>query len=155
MLYAEDMRDAAPAFLCGWSRAALIAIWLAVSSSGQPGPSLPPLLDEGIEVLHFERMPYPLYAKVRSIGGVVVLRAAIGSEGRVTDVTALSGPKALLEEPAENLKKWRFGSAKQGAAIVVYWFQFRGLCEAPCPSAFEFYPPNLAVITAGHQVVTP
>jgi hypothetical protein len=28
---------------------------------------------EGVEVLHFERMSYPLYAKVRSIGGVVVL----------------------------------------------------------------------------------
>jgi hypothetical protein len=98
---------------------------------------------------------YPLYAKVRSVEGVVVVRGAISPEGSVVGVTALSGPKALIEMACENLRRWRFGKAKHGTAVVVYWFRFRGLCEAPCPSAFEFYPPNLAVITTGHQVATP
>jgi len=136
------------------TRAALIAIWLAVSISGQSGAPAP-VLDEDVEVLHFESMSYPLYAKVRSVEGVVVLRAAVASGGEVVDVTAISGPKALIEGASENLKKWKFGRTKRSAAVVVYWFRFRGLCEAPCPSAFEFYPPNFAVITAGRQVVTP
>jgi hypothetical protein len=133
----------------------MVPIWLALSSAGQPGLRHPPALDEGVEVLHFERMDYPLFAKVRSVAGVVVLSAAINSQGRVESVTPLSGPKALLDAPSENLKRWTFGKANQGDVVVVYWFRLSGLCEPPCPSAFEFHPPNFAIITAGHQVVTP
>jgi len=150
----DDVLGAFTAVLLQWLMAVLAVVSLAALASGQ-SPTTTPVLDEGVEVLHFERMSYPLYAKVRSIGGVVVLRAALDADGVVMDVTPLSGPRALLDAPVENLKKWRFGKAKQRTILVVYWFRFRGLCESPCPSAFEFYPPNLAVITSGHEVAMP
>lgn len=123
-------------------------------ASGQTG-SEKPASDENVAVSHFERMEYPLYAKVRNIHGVVVLQASTDSAGRVTEVVPLSAPKALSKEAIENLKKWTFAEPHQGKVIIVYWFRFSGLCELPCPSGFEFHPPNLVVVTTGSPVVTP
>jgi hypothetical protein len=126
----------------------------AVASTGQTGTENSPSLDENVSVLHFERMNYPLYAKVRHIQGAVVLQATADSLGQVSEPVALSGPKALLKESMENLKKWRFAKPRQATVVVVYWFRFSGLCEPPCPSGFEFYPPNLVVVTTGNPIVT-
>ncbi len=110
--------------------------------------------DSPVTVLHFERMTYPLYAKVRLIEGVVVLSAAIDAQGRVAAVSTVSGAKALLDESRENLKKWRFASSMPGSLVVVYWFRIRGQCEPPCPSEQEYYPPNLVVVTSGRMIAT-
>lgn len=125
------------------------------ANTGQPVDDFYAVLDEVVETLHAEPMMYPLYARVRSIEGVVVARATVDSMGRVREAQALSGPKGLLGEPVENLKKWRFAHPSHNSVVVVYWFRLRGLCEPPCRSGFEFYPPNLAVITIGREVATP
>ena len=134
----------------------LIGLFLlaAISSMSQTGSQDSLVLDEGVTVLHFERMDYPLYAKVRHIEGVVVLQASVDSTGQVRKAAALSGPKALAKESMENLKKWRFAKPRQTNIIAVYWFRFSGLCELPCLSGFEFHPPNLVVVTTGNPVVT-
>jgi hypothetical protein len=122
---------------------------------GVPGGSVPaasPVLDENVTVLHFERMEYPLYAKVRHIQGAVVLKATVDSTGQVVDAVALSGPKGLLKDSIDNIKKWRFSRPRQAVVMAVYWFRFAGLCELPCPSGFEFYPPNLVIVTTGNSV---
>jgi Gram-negative bacterial TonB protein C-terminal len=107
-----------------------------------------------IEVLHFERQSYPLYARVRSISGVIILKATVNSTGSVSRVIVLQGPEALREESVKNLKHWRFAQPRPGDVIVVYWFRISGICEPPCQSGYEFYPPNLAVITTGSEVAT-
>jgi outer membrane biosynthesis protein TonB len=134
----------------------LIRVFLLVAAVGAAGSSAeaPPVLNESMRVLHVERMIYPLVAKIGHIEGAVVLRASIDSEGRVSEAAALSGPKALLKESVENLKKWTFAGPRSSTAIAVYWFRFQGLCELPCPSGFEFYPPNLVVVTTGNPIAT-
>jgi hypothetical protein len=114
-----------------------------------------PVLNENVEALHFERMAYPIGAKLTHLEGMVVLRASVDAQGRVSAVAPLSGPRALLSETEENLKKWTFSRPRRANVIVVYWFRLRGLCELPCPSGFEFYPPNLVVVTTGNALATP
>jgi outer membrane biosynthesis protein TonB len=99
-------------------------------------------------------MTYPLVAKIAHTEGAVVLRGTVDGEGRVSEASALSGPKALIKESVENLKKWTFTSPLNSTVIAVYWFRFRGLCELPCPSGFEFYPPNVVVVTTGSPIAT-
>jgi hypothetical protein len=113
-----------------------------------------PVLNESVQIMHVERMSYPLIARIGRVEGVVVLRATVDSLGNVSEVSALSGPKALLKEPIENLKKWTFAKPREGTVVAIYWFRFSGLCELPCPSGFEFYPPNLVVVTTGNPIVT-
>lgn len=134
----------------------LIRVFLLFTAVGSVGSSAeaPPVLNETMRVLHVERMIYPLVGKIGHIEGAVVLRATIDSEGRVSEAEALSGPKVLLKESVENLKKWTFVGPRSSTAIAVYWFRFQGLCELPCPSGFEFYPPNLVVVTTGTPIAT-
>ncbi len=129
-------------------------IFAAITTDNQSARGARPASDEAVRVLHFETMVYPIYAQVRLIEGVVVLRASTDGDGRVTGVTELSGPKALLSATKENLTKWRFGSPKPGTAVVVYWFRIRGVCEPPCHSGTEFYPPHIMVVTTGKMIAT-
>jgi TonB family protein len=99
-------------------------------------------------------MIYPLAARIAHIDGAVVLKATINPQGRVSGAVALSGPKALLGDTLENLKKWTFSAPRSSKVVVVYWFRIQGLCELPCPSGFEFYPPNVAVVVTGDPIVT-
>jgi hypothetical protein len=103
-------------------------------------------------VIHFQRVKYPLYAQVRGIKGVVVLTVHLNASGYALRVEPLSGPPALLQEAVASAKAWRFDASKSRMSILVYWFRIQGLCEPPCESGFEFYPPNLAVITTGSQI---
>ncbi len=107
------------------------------------------------QVRHFERLPYPLYARIRAIQGLVVVRAMVTPSGSIERAEVLSGPKSLQGDTISSLKKWTFASGAPGEIVVVFWFRLSGLCEAPCQSGFEFYPPNLAIITSGTTTVMP
>lgn len=144
-------RDIAPPLIAKAAAMVVMAYGVVVCDGGSGQQSSD---GEIAEVMHFEPMVYPLDARVRSIEGAVVLRASFDGEGRVLSVTALSGAKALVAKSIENLMNWRFASPRGGSAVVVYWFQIRGVCEPPCPSGFEFYPPNVAVITMGRMITT-
>jgi hypothetical protein len=139
----------------GWQvRWICVFLLFTAIGSGEPPVERAPVLSENVRVLHVERMSYPLVAKIGHVEGAVVVQAKIDSNGQVTEATALSGPKALLKDPADNLKKWTFVSPRSSTVLAVYWFRFQGLCELPCPSGFEFYPPNLVVVTTGNPIVT-
>lgn len=141
--------------LAGAIAVQILAGWALASPADDHQARSKTISGDQISVLHFERQTYPLYAKLRSISGVVILKAAIDSAGLVSAVTVLQGPEALRSDAAKNLKRWRFARPRQRDALVVYWFRISGLCEPPCESNYEFYPPNLAVISVGSQVATP
>lgn len=126
---------------------------LAIDGRGTDGPAI--VRDESVVALHAESLIYPLDARLHAVQGVVVISATINPEGRVAAARALSGPSRLLSSSIQNARKWRFAGRGQRTAIVVYWFRIRGQCEPPCRSGFEFYPPNLVVITVGRETVTP
>jgi TonB family protein len=115
----------------------------AVLVSAEPPGDYRPILNEGVRVLHVERMIYPLAARIAHIEGAVVLEATINSQGRVTGAVALSGPKALLGDTVENLRKWTFSAPRSSKAVVVYWFRIQRLCELPSPADLNSIHPTL------------
>jgi len=123
--------------------------------NGQSEGDERPIPKQNVEVLHFEPLTYPLFARVRSIQGIAVLKAIIDSGGKVSDVKVLSAPEALQQDAVNNLRQWRFSSPRGGWAIVVYWFRISGVCEPPCRSGFEVHPPNLVIVTTGSEIATP
>jgi hypothetical protein len=127
------------------SAAVLVAVVVALRGAVSHEP----------KILHFERLAYPLSAKVRAIQGLVVAEALVSPEGRIENAKVLSGPEALRGDTIASLKRWIFASSSPGKIIVVYWFRVSGLCEAPCPSGFEFYPPNFVIVTTGTMTVMP
>lgn len=138
-----------------WVFACLLLVIGAASTTEQHSTGDQTVLNEDVEILHFERMMYPVVARAAHAEGSVVLRARLNARGSVSEVTPVSGPKALLADTEKNLGKWTFARPRGGTVVVVYWFRFRGVCELPCPSSFEFYPPNLVVVTTGTAIATP
>lgn len=114
-----------------------------------------PVLDEDIEVLHAERMGYPLTGRVHVIQGAVVVEVTLEEDGSVRSAAAVSGPKLLIDDCLKNAMKWKFGRTGQGTAFIVYLFQIKGVCELPCPANFEFYPPNVVIVTMGRPLWMP
>jgi TonB family protein len=51
---------------------------------------------------------YPSLARRAGIQGAVALRAVVGGDGALVDVTALSGHPLLVESSLEAVRKWRF-----------------------------------------------
>jgi hypothetical protein len=113
------------------------------------------VLNEDIEVLHAERMPYPLSGRVHVVQGAVVVRVELEKDGTIRQVSPVSGPKLLIDDCLKNAKKWQFRRAGRGIAFIVYLFQIKGVCELPCPSNFEFYPPNVVLVSMGSPLATP
>ena len=113
------------------------------------------VLNEELEVLHAERMGYPLRARVHAAEGAVVIKVELNDDGTVRSALAISGPKWLIEECAGNARKWTFGRVAQHTAYIVYVFTIRGACTPPCASNSEFYPPNLVMVSVGRQIVMP
>jgi len=114
-----------------------------------------PVLNEDIEASHAERMNYPLYARLHAVEGAVVVRAELEKDGSVRAATAISGPRDLTADSVSNAMKWIFGRTGHGVAVIVYIFRIAGACELPCPSNWEFHPPNVVVVTIGRPLVTP
>ncbi len=69
--------------------------------------------------------PYPLVARRRGIGGVVLLRAEVSPEGRCLQakVAKSSGFGPLDDAALEAVKKWRFVPAKRGGQAVSAWVE--------------------------------
>jgi len=51
---------------------------------------------------------YPRSARQKKVEGEVTVSAVIGANGRVQDVTVISGPPELHEAAVDAMKKWRF-----------------------------------------------
>lgn len=59
-------------------------------------------------LVHRVQPEYPTAAKLNKIQGKVVLRAVINTEGKVTEVSPLSGPQELLSAAVEAVKEWQY-----------------------------------------------
>ena len=82
---------------------------LATTVAGQRASDLPPAVhDEHIKVLKFVDAEYPRIGVQGAIFGVVVLRATLDDEGRVLQVSAISGPELLIPDSDANVRKWAF-----------------------------------------------
>lgn len=137
----------------------LLSILMACSLTIVAGPSLTAqtpdafVPDDSVKVAHFESLRYPLVARVTSVQGIVVVKAMLDKEGRVSSVEPLSGPRQLVADCVANASKWTFHPTGAKTVIIVYDFRIVGLCDQDCSSQFIYKPPNMAVITAAAMVV--
>lgn len=69
--------------------------------------------------------------KTAAVTGTVVVDAAIGPDGAVTDSIALSGPKELQSAAAAAVKKWRFQPTLQNGKPVHVYSTFRVRVGSP------------------------
>jgi hypothetical protein len=119
----------------------------------QPVKPAPP-----VAVVSYEEMSYPHVMASSRIRGAVVVRAQVGTNGRVIIASSISGSDALASVVLPNIKQWVFESdtkpidshTKPREVIMVYAFYIE---DEPCNdnrfhSFFKFDPPNLATITA-------
>jgi len=74
---------------------------------------------------------YPEMARREHIQGVVVLQATISKEGRITNLTLISGPKELTESAIGAVQQWRYkpyvlnGEAVEVSTQVMVNYQLR------------------------------
>jgi TonB family protein len=61
---------------------------------------------------------YPSEAKEKGITGTVVLRALIGTKGRIKNLDVISGPPELREAAMKAVRKWRYEPYKIGDTPV-------------------------------------
>ncbi len=81
------------------------------------GPVVAPELIEKISP------DYPETARRVRIEGRVILRATIGLDGRVENVTVLSGNPLLTEAAADAVRRWRYRPASLNGEPVRVYFQ--------------------------------
>ena len=63
---------------------------------------------------------YPAEAKAAGIGGTVVLRAIIGKDGIIRDLTVVSGPDMFRDAALRAVKQWTYKPYKHwGHAVEV------------------------------------
>jgi hypothetical protein len=86
------------------------------------------------------------------VEGTVVVWTTLDEEGKVISAKAISGERSLVSDCIANAKNWRFHSNVHKAAVIIYRFKIKGLCNLPCPSQFRVEPPNFVNITAGNAV---
>lgn len=111
--------------------------------------------NEEVEVLHAERMDYPLAARIHNAQGSVIVKVSVGSDGKVSSAEALMGAQYFIPDVLKNAAKWTFSHTDHGTAMIVYVFRVEGLCELPCHGNFTFYPPNVVLVSMGSPLATP
>ena len=104
------------------------------------------------KVDHFEHPFYPNIARSARVQGGVVLNVTIDERGRVVEASALSGPRLLVRDAIENVKKWTFYESAQREEVIVFAFVLDsracGKKNAPDKDLVELVQPNLVLLTA-------
>ncbi|SRR5579871_4060522 len=63
---------------------------------------------------------YPTEARRAHVEGTVTLQASIGKDGRIHDLTLISGPKELVDSAVGAVQQWRYSPyLKDGEAVEV------------------------------------
>ena len=95
--------------------AALGAATLSASDSPKSAPASAPV-EMDFSKIRVKRQPdaptYPPEAKAQRIQGTVVVSVTIGTDGKVTEAKALSGPPELQPCAVDYAKSWEFEPAK-------------------------------------------
>jgi TonB family protein len=127
------------------ARGLLIAL-LLLTVSPQTQPRFP---------VHVESLIYPPLARQARISGDAVLKAQIGSDGRVPSPIGISGHPLLLQAAKDNLKKWKFQSGEYQETEITYHFKLTepssGYTQTEC--AFDL-PDSVTVLSHLPQVET-
>jgi protein TonB len=59
-------------------------------------------------LIHTAPVEYPPGAKAAGITGTVVLKAVIDTDGRIKELSVISGPAMLQQAAADSLRQWRY-----------------------------------------------
>jgi TonB family protein len=112
------------------------------------------LNDQDVKLVSFEDLPYPPVARMTRVQGVVVVKAKLDDDGRVSSAFAISGNKTLIPDTVSNAKKWKFKPNAQKSAVIVYEFRLTdGACHDNSHSLFQLIHQNFASITACDAVI--
>lgn len=86
----------------------------SMTPKSEPATSAPVEVDfKQIRIKHRpDAPPYPPEAKAQRIQGVVVVTLTIGTDGKVADAKAISGPAELQAHAVDYAKTWEFEPAK-------------------------------------------
>jgi TonB family protein len=107
-----------------------------VSDTSAPydGSAQPADLPQGVTqgwLTHKVQPVYPEAARQNRIQGTVLLRAIIGKDGRISELTPISGPKELISAAIGAVQQWRYkpyvlnGDAVEVKTQITVNFQLR------------------------------
>lgn len=99
---------------------------------------------------------YPRLALLAQIEGQVLLDCSVSTEGTVTSVTVVSGPRLLAAAAVTAAKGWHFAKAdrsKDASTVrLIFEFRLQGQCDTDCctneSEEVSFYPPYRIVVTS-------
>jgi periplasmic protein TonB len=100
--------------------------WVRTGGSSSPGFPAP---DDSVEV---EVMPilvtpprpvYPAWARATEAQGLVIIRALVGKDGRISDCFVTEGPAELREAALAAVRVATFEPARQKGAPIAVWIQ--------------------------------
>jgi protein TonB len=89
--------------------------------AGAPAPDLP--IDTMPKVLD-AAVKYPEEARARGEQGVVQVKALVGKDGKVTDVSvdpAQTASPVLVQAALEAVRQWTFEPARSGGEPIAVW----------------------------------
>lgn len=101
-LFMQNIRTLAQA-----TGAAVSSLLPSAVSQPKPDSPVPPLVTEGKLLQRIEPV-YPVAARRSGLRGPVVLRARVGKDGRVQQVSVLRGHSALAAAATAAVKRWRY-----------------------------------------------
>ena len=100
----------------------------ADGTTTEPGPTVEKqqpftVVDQEPVPAFAPKPPYPEWAMEAGVEGKVILNVLVGTDGIPKNVVILSGPKALGQEAAKAIARWRFRPGRSGKDSVEAWVQ--------------------------------
>jgi TonB family protein len=122
-------------FLWGACSVAVLVIVVSVNAGAQETTSRQDPC-KFTEILKATKTVLPTHtdeATKKSIEGTVVVCVTVDAKGKVTDVSALSGPPELVQPSIDAAKQWQFEPPSKPPAAAKVEFGYNGLSK-PCPN---------------------
>jgi len=121
------------AFLCGASAVSALPVIAPASTGVQETPSRQDACRFGQNLKPTKTVPgtYTDEATRKGVEGTVVLCVTVDANGRVTDVTAISGPPELIQQSINAAKQWQFEAPSKAPAAGKIEFGYN--LSKPCP----------------------
>src|SRR5882672_7355924 len=121
-------------FLCGTSAVSALTVISPPSTGAQETASRQDACRISQDLKPTKTVPGTYTDEVirKGVEGTVVLCVTVDANGRVTDVSALSGPPELIQLSINAAKQWQFERPSKAPAAVEIEFGYNGLSK-PCP----------------------
>jgi TonB family protein len=123
------------AFLCGASAVSALTVIEPASAGAQETTSRQDAcrISQNLKPTKTFAGTYTDEALRKGVEGTVVLCVTVDDQGRVTDVSALSGPPELIQLSIDAAKRWQFEPPSKAPAATRIEFGYNGLSK-PCPN---------------------